>query len=174
MRIVRLLIFSSILCLSNPAYAERLVFDHRLYPPLRQVLDSGEGDKVLYDASNPKYVIDRIIIRGDSAREWTELVEIVARTPGRGMRNADDWAAELRHRADKACPNRITEVARDANSLTLERRNDPCPAEAAPFALYRIVAGKRSLFLLAVISKAALGEQQRREWLALLASAHLE
>jgi hypothetical protein len=174
MRFVRLLLLPVVLCLANPAHAEKLVFDHRLYPPLRQVLDSGASDKVLYDASNPKYVIDRIIVRGETAREWTEQVEIIARTPGRGMRTADDWAAELQRRADRACPNRITEVARDANALTLERRSEPCPAEAAPFAVYRIVAGKRSLFLLAVISKVALAEAQRREWLALLASARIE
>lgn len=174
MRFVRLLLFPVVLCLANPAHAEKLVFDHRLYPPLRQVLDSGEGDKVLYDASNPKYVIDRIIVRGESARAWTEQVEIIARTPGRGMRSADDWAAELQRRANRACPNRITEVARDATSLTLDRQSEPCPMEAAPFAVYRIVAGRRSLFLLAVISKVALAEAQRREWLALLASARIE
>ena len=47
-------------------------------------------------------------------------------------------------------------------------------AERAPVAIYRVVAGKRSLFLLAVLSKSDLRESARREWLDLLASAHLE
>ncbi len=162
-----------LLLLAAPARAEKLIFDHRLYPPLKEVLDNGRKEMISFDDSNPRYVVDRIAISGKSAEDWTQMLEIVARTPTRGMRSAADWLAELRRQADGVCVNRTEILAQTENSLTVERRSPNCPRERAPTALYRIVAGKRSLFLLAVLSKGDLTEPDRSQWLALLASAHL-
>jgi hypothetical protein len=166
--------FPVALLLAAPAQAEKLTFDHRLHPPLKQVLDSGNRAMVAYDDRNPRYVIDRIAVTGKSAEQWTEALEIIARTPTRQVKSAADWLAELRGRADRTCPNRVAVIAQDDNSVTVERHSPNCPAERAPNALYRIVAGKRSLFLLSVLSKRELAGPDRRQWLALLASAHLE
>lgn len=160
--------------MASPAHAEKLTFDHRLYPPLKAALDSGDAAKVDYNNANPRYVVDRIAVRGASANDWQEALEIIARTPAKGMSSAADWMAELRRGADKACPNAVTTLTEDPASVTFERQSQPCKAERAPFALYRVVAGKRSLFLLAVLSKVPLSAEARAEWLALLASAHIE
>ncbi|MEO7247006.1 MAG: hypothetical protein ABIW31_01010 [Novosphingobium sp.] len=162
------------LLLSSAANAEKLVFDHRLYPALKQVLDDNRGEMVLYDASNPRYVIDRIAVAGKSAKKWSEALEIIARTPTAKVKTAADWMAELRAQADRRCRNEIAVIVQDDASITYERRSQQCPAERAPVAIYRVIAGKRSLFLLAVLSKSELGDAQRRQWLELLASAHLD
>lgn len=160
--------------LATPAHAEKLTFDHRLYPPLKAVLDSGDATKVDYNAANPRYVVDRIAVRGASASDWQEALEIIARTPAKGMTSAADWLAELRARAARTCPAAIAILAEDAASVTAERQAPSCTDDRAPFALYRAVAGKRSLFLLAVLSKQPLDASARAQWLALLASAHIE
>lgn len=164
----------ALLAIGTPALAERLTFDHRFHPGLQAVLDSGRSEMVDYDPSNPRYVVDRIAVQGSSAKDWTELLEIIARTPARGMRSAADWMHELRTQADGRCANTVVVIAQDERSITFERKSKGCAGEPAPFALYRVVAGKRSLFLLAVYDKAAPDPKSRRQWLALLASAHLD
>ncbi|MEY4159464.1 MAG: hypothetical protein RLZZ136_85 [Pseudomonadota bacterium] len=160
--------------ISAPAMAERLQFDHRLSPPLKAVLDSGREDLVHFDASNPKYVVDQIVVRGSSITDWTALFEIIARSPKRDMMTAVDWMAELRARADSLCPNTITVIAQDDHSITFQRQSRACPAERAETALYRIVAGKRSLFLLAALEKGPMDGATQQQWLAVLQSAHLD
>lgn len=160
--------------LATPAQAEKLTFDHRLNPALKEVLDSGDAAKVDYNNANARYVVDRIAVRGTTANDWQEALEIIARTPAKGVSSAADWMAELRARADKACPNTVVKLAEDAASVTFERQSQPCKAERAPYALYRAVSGKRSLFLLAVLAKQPLDKESRARWLALLASAHIE
>lgn len=163
-----------LLAFAAPAHAEKLSFDHRLYPPLKEVLDSGKADMVLFDAHNPRFIIDRIAVRGKSATRWEEALEIIARTPGKGVTSADDWMRELRGEADKLCQNEVALISQDASSVTFERKSPQCPAERAPIALYRIVASKKSLFMLAVLAKDPLMADARAKWLALLASAHIE
>ena len=163
----------AMLIMGAPALAERLTFDHRLNSELAAVLDGGRSEMIDYNANNPRYVVDRIAVQGKSASDWTQLLEIIARTPARGMRSAGDWMKELRAGADARCANTVHEIARDDQSITFERKSDSCPAEPARFGLYRVVAGKRSLFLLAVYDKAAPDPESRRQWLALLASAYL-
>lgn len=162
------------LSLASPAMAEKLVFDHRLYPPLKAVLDDGKTEMVLFDTSNPRYIIDRIAVTGKSAEYWTEALEIIARTPAKNMKTSADWMAELKGQADKLCANNVSVIAQDETTITYQRLSSNCPAERAPVAIYRVIAGKRSLFLLSVLSKTELGETARRQWLEMLASAHLE
>ncbi len=159
---------------AGAAHAEKLTFDHRLHPALKAALDSGNDEMVAYDGSNPRYLVNVIAIRGKSARDWTEALEIISRSPDKTVRTAADWAAEMRGRADAICPNTVTPIAEDAISVTFERRMPGCPGARAETAMTRVVAGKRSLFLLTFLFKGVPDAATRQEWLALLASAHLE
>ena len=159
---------------ASPALAERLLFDHRLSPPLKAALDSKDAGKISYNDRNPRYVVDIIAVRGKSASDWTEALMIIARTPNRKVRTAAEWKAELRGEAERRCPSEIRTLAEDANSITFERRSTGCPADYPPIAIYRAVAGKRSLFLLAVMVRDDLGDLAQRQWLDLLGSARIE
>lgn len=157
-----------------PAMAEQLVFDHRLSPPLKAVFDADDPAKIAYNAKDPSFVTDLIAVRGVSAQDWTEALLIIARTPRGKVHSARDWAEELRADAPRHCAGTLTTLAEDEASITLERRSTGCAADYPPFALYRVVAGKRSLFLLAAMSKDAMSDAAQAQWRAVLASAHIK
>ena len=172
---LRMIIWAALALLAAPASAERLSFDHRLSPPLKAVLDAGDPVMIDFNDSNPRYVTDMIAVRGRSASDWTEALLIVARTPDRRrVHTAPQWTAELRAEAERRCHSEFATIAEDAASITLQRSSTACPADYPSTALYRVVAGSRSLFLLAVMARDTLSETSRQEWLAVLASAHLE
>lgn len=171
---LRLVLLVALALTAAPASAERLLFDHRLSPPLKAVLDAKNAAMISYNDKNPRYVVDVIAVRGKSASDWTEALVIIARTPSKKVRTAAAWMAELRAEAESRCPTQVTALAEDTRSMTFERRSTGCRGDYPPVALYRAVAGERSLFLLAVMARDELSEQSRREWLALLGSARLE
>lgn len=157
----------------TPAFAEHLNFDHRLHPPLKAVFDQKRDEMISYDNSNPRYVIDRIAITGKSATDWTEALDIIVRVPTRDVKTADDWFAEIKAKAGKACTSEFAVIATDALGLTFSRRSTNCGADKVQFALYRIVTGTKSLFLLNAIHRADMDEPTKQQWLALLNSAQL-
>lgn len=160
------------LTLASPARAEHLLFDHVLYPPLEQSLANKTDSTILYDDSNPAYVFDRIVVRGASQQNWDEALEIIARTPADGVRTVDDWYQEIAAKG-RTCPSQFTVVHRDHKSLTFLRHSQDCSDGTPDVGLYRLVAGKRTLYLLNALSKHDLDTASRDQWLALLASARL-
>ena len=171
---VRLIAVLCALCTATPAMAEKLTFDYRLYPPLKAALDSNRPEMVESDQSNPRYLFNRVAVQGRSAKEWTEAIEIVARLKSRGVNEAKDWLGELRQRMPAGCTSEFTLIGEDAVSVTFERRSIGCGPAIAETGIYRIVAGKSSLFLLAALYKGQMSEAMHRQWLDLMASAHLE
>ena len=169
------LLFGFVLALcAAPLLADKLVFDHRLVPALKAVLDSGDPAMISYDNRNPRNVVDLIAVRGKSAQDWQEALVIIARLPDKKIVTPADWRAQLQRDAAKQCPAVFTTIAQDANSVTFERRSTGCRAGYPPVALYRVAAGKPSLFLLAAMTKSDFSPAARAQWLALMASAHLE
>ena len=166
--------FFALLLLAAPALAEKLVFDHRLSPPLKAVFDSGDASMISYDASNPRNVVDVIAVRGKSAKDWSEALVIIARTPDKKVRGAGEWIAELQREARAKCASTFTQLAQDDISITIERHSTGCRPGYPSTALYRAITGKRSLFLLAVLVKDNLSDSARSQWLAMMSSAHLE
>ena len=170
----RMALFLGLTLIATPARADKLTFDHRMVPALKVVLDSGDAGMVDFNAANPKNVVDLIAIRGRSAKDWNEALVIIARTPQGKVRTAAEWAGELQREAQGKCASTFTELARDENAATYERRSTGCSPGYPPIALYRIVGNKRSLFLLAVLVKDSLDETERGQWLAMMSSAHIE
>lgn len=158
---------------ATPAHAERLLFDHRIQPQIGAVLDSGRKEMVLFDDSNPAYVFDRIAIQGSSAENWTEALEIIVRSPDRTMKSAGDWLQQIRDQSAANCTSQFTPIGQDETSLTFMRQSEACAGAPAETALYRIVAGRKSLFLLGARYKGEMSEASRGRWLALLASARV-
>jgi hypothetical protein len=159
---------------ATPVLAEKLSFDHRLYQPLKDVLDSGRDDMIQFNAKDPAYVTDLIVIRGKSVRNWTEAMIIIARTPGPKVRTAADWLAELKQQSEAECASQFSIIAQDDSSITAERSSQGCRPGYPAFAIYRIVQGKKGLFLLGAMSKDGFAPEARSAWLALLGSAKLD
>jgi hypothetical protein len=172
--LLRALAALMVLAAAYPAKAEKLVFDHRLYPPLKAVLDGGDPAMIAYNASNPRYVVDLIAVKGRSAADWTEALEIIARSPDKKVQTARAWADEIRTKEERVCHAATVPIAEDAASLTFERQSTGCKAARAPLTITRVVAGKRSLFLLTVLFRNEPDAAAREQWLALLRSARIE
>jgi hypothetical protein len=162
------------LLIAAPVHAERLKFDYRLYPPLQQVLDSGDTKMVDFNGRNPARLVDLIAVKGKSATNWTEALEIISIVRPTNVTDVQDWQAHLQAEALSRCPATFAPLAQDNQSVTFERRSPNCAAERTSFGLYRLVAGKRSWFQLSVLVKGELDATARKQWLELLASAHLD
>ena len=158
----------------GPALADKLVFDHRLAPALKAVLDGGDAAMIDYDASNPRNIADTIAVRGKSAHDWAEALVIVSRVPDRKIRSAEQWRAALEGETTRRCASTFQVIAQDAGSITFERQSNACPAGYPVRAIYRVMAGKGALFMLAVLAKDDLAPTARAEWLAMMASARIE
>ncbi len=167
------IIFLLLCALPTAAFAERLNFDHRLYAPLKAVFEDNRDEMIAYDNSKPGYVIDRIAIKGKSATDWTEALDIIVRVPSREVKTADAWFTEIKAKAGKSCASEFAVIATDALGITFSRRSTNCGPDKVQFALYRIVTGPKSLFMLNAIHRADMDEQTRQQWTALLASAYL-
>ena len=160
--------------LASPLQAERLKFDHRLSPQLKAVFDSGDSGMIDFNDKNPRYVTDLIAIQGKSAKDWTEALLIVARTPDKKVRTVAAWVAELQTEGQRRCASTFRTLTEDASSITFERRSTGCAAGYPPVALYRVVAGKQSLFLLGFLHKQQPSAQVEQQWQAVLASAAID
>ena len=160
--------------LASPAHAEKLTFDYRLYPQLDAVLNSGRKEMVRYDDSNPKYVTDRIAVQGTSVDHWTEALDIIVRLRSSKMNSASDWAGQIQRAASALCPSTFTTITQDEASLTFERRSSACPAGTPQTGLYRIVTGRKSLFMLNSLAMGEMTAAQRQQWLDLLGTARLD
>ena len=99
---------------------------------------------------------------------------IIARSPGPLVRTAVQWKAELEGQALEECPSTFATIAQDDISITFERSSTSCRPGYPATAIYRIVQGQKSLFLLGVMSKDGITADARRGWLALFASARLD
>ena len=163
-----------LLALPGAAFAEKLTFDHRTYPPLEAVLDSGRTEMIRFNDSNPKYVTDRIAVQGTSVDRWTEALDIIVRLRGSKLNSVADWAGQIQRAANAQCPSTFTTIAQDESSLTFERRSNACPAGTPLAGLYRIVLGRKSLFMLNALAMGDMSAAVRQQWLDLLATARLE
>lgn len=175
---MRKLIALLLLLIAMPAHAERLQFDHRLSPPLQRVLDEGRSEMVQFDGSDPTRLVDLIAVRGDSAASWKEALQIISIPRQKKLDGAQAWMTQIedgiRSRSTGGCKADFTVLARDELSVTFERHSPGCGPESVSYGLYRLVTGKRSWFQLAVLAKDGISDEARSQWLALLASAHLQ
>ncbi|MEP7221375.1 MAG: hypothetical protein ABI673_01770 [Novosphingobium sp.] len=157
-----------------PAQAEKLTMDHRLQPRLEAVMAANRDGSVYYEDARPKYVLDRIVIQGDSAQDWREALEIWVLPRGRNFRDAADWYAGYRQQESAACTGEWSAVAQDDRSATFTRQYRDCPPGSGPMSgIYRMVLGKKTVYLLKALYRGEMDETSRQQWLALMASAHI-
>ncbi|HEY6871028.1 MAG TPA: hypothetical protein VI199_14835 [Novosphingobium sp.] len=161
-------------CAAAPARAEKLDIDHRLYSPLHAVMENATDGTVYYDASQPGRVFDRIMVRGSSAeRDWTEALEILVIRRAAQFKTAQDWLATFRPDSESACPARLSSLAADDSSMTFALDAPACASGPALTGLYRVVLGRKSIYVVSAKLKGAMTPSQREQWLALLGSAKL-
>ena len=174
MKPAMLLLAVPALLAATSAQAERLDIDHRLYAPLHAAMEQPHDGTVFYQASPSGAVFDRILIAGTSAQsDWTEALELVT-VPRKGQaRTPQDWLAAFRPQRESACPARVSVLGQDETSLTFALDAPVCAAGPPLTGLYRVIYGRRTIYLVGAKLKGAMSPAQREQWLALLGSAHL-
>jgi hypothetical protein len=158
-----------------PAHAEKLSFDYRIYPRLNAAMDENRDGGIHYEDASPKYVFDRILVQGNSAQDWREALEIWVMPRGKKLQSAADWYARYQKQESAGCNGEWSEVARDDISVTFTRNYTDCPAGSGRLSgIYRMVLGKKTVYLLKALYRGDLDTVSRQQWLALMASAHID
>lgn len=158
---------------STPALADRLVFDHSLYPALQEAFRDQERNVRYVVSDNPRYIFDRIKVRGRSLDDFTEALEIMVTSRGRDVQTIADWFERYRQEQDETCGSEWQTLAQDAASITFSRTTRGCPEYDGQTRIYRTVLGERSVYMLTAITRGEMAQPLRETWLTVLASARL-
>ena len=170
-----LLVLATLGALSaTAAKAERLDIDHRIYAPLYAAMESPHDGTVFFQASPSGRVLDRILVAGTSAeRDWSEALELVV-IPRKGeQKTPQAWLAAFRPERESICPANLTPLGEDQNSVTFALESSACNAGTPLSGLYRVVYGRRSVYVVGAKYKGTMSPAQRAQWLAVLQSARL-
>ncbi|MDE2619355.1 MAG: hypothetical protein KGL54_04240 [Sphingomonadales bacterium] len=169
-----LLLAAPALLAASAAQAERLDIDHRLYAPLHAAMEQPHDGTVFYQASPSGAVFDRILITGTSAQnDWTEALELVTVPRKSQAKTPQAWLAGFRPQQESNCPARISVIGEDEISLTFSLDAPACAGGQPLNGLYRVIYGRKTVYLVGAKLKGAMSPAQSEQWLALLASAHL-
>ncbi|MEP6867314.1 MAG: hypothetical protein ABJA20_02245, partial [Novosphingobium sp.] len=135
--------------IAAPAHAEKLTMDHRLHPRLHTVMEANREGSIYFEDATPKYILDRIVVQGNSAQDWREALEIWVMPRDKKLRTATDWYVPYRQQESADCPGKWSDVARDDVSVTFARSYSNCPAGSGQMSgIYRIVLGKKTVYML--------------------------
>jgi hypothetical protein len=161
--------------IAAPAQAEKLTMDHRINPRLNAAMEANRDGSIYFEDASPKYILDRIMVQGNSAQDWREALEIWVMPRGKMLRSAADWYATYRQHESAGCNGEWSEVARDDISVTFTRSYTDCPAGTGDMTgIYRMVLGKKTIYLLKALYRGEMDATSRQQWLALMASAHID
>lgn len=159
--------------IAAPAAAERLDFDPRVHAALAAAMADKSSDAVYFEDRRPRYLLDRILIRGRSAQDWDEALEIVVYPHPRNVTKAMQWYEPFRAAEDAACPSTWSVLTSEDTSITFTRSEARCTALAGQTRTYRAIVGKRDVFVLGGLNRGAIEPAVREAWLTLFATARL-
>ena len=156
------------------AQAERLDIDHRLYAPLHAAIEQPREGSVFYQASPSGRQFDRILVHGTSAEhDWTEALELVV-TPRKSERKTpQEWLAAFQTASESSCPANVTLLDEDDSSITFSLDAPPCSTGTPLSGLYRVIYGRKTVYVVSAKLKGQMRAEQRQQWLGLLNSAKL-
>ncbi len=157
-----------------PAQAERLLVDHNAYPPLARALEHQDDNVYFVRSEKPHFILDRIKVQGESMDNWREAIELVVYPRKRSLTAPLAWLDQFRAGEDKTCPSTWAVLESGANSVTFSRTGAQCPQLAGQTRIYRAVLGRKEVFTVAGLYRGEIGDEMRRQWLALLATARLD
>ncbi len=167
------ILFAMLASISSPALAERLTLDHRSYPALSQAVMSARDDAIFYQDASPDFVLDRIMVRGRSASDWDEAIEMIVYPRGRKLSKLEDWYRGYTSAEQRSCPSRWTVIRQDEGGITFSRDRAQCADQSGQSRLYRAFMGKRHVFLVGGLYRGEMPEANKAQWLVVLDSARV-
>jgi hypothetical protein len=159
---------------ASGASAQAMSWDYSHYPPfqaLTEALAKGQRQEAMYvEDRSPAYVLQRFVIEGKSATDWTDALEVLNTMRKAEPKTPTGWYERFQKQGAQ-CPSNWTLIAQNKDSVTFQRDSLACSLQPAQTGLYRVLYGKQQVFTLIFTSKAPLSEEKRRQVLAMLDSA---
>jgi hypothetical protein len=169
------LIASLSLALVAPAAmaVDMLQYSFANYDRLSRAVATRDGHKpIVYTEDRaPVYVLTRIVVEGTSAEDWDEAMEILNTMRHDEPPTVADWYQRFHEHGDASCKSEWTVLGQSESSLTFERKSGECPPHASQQAIYKVMYGKKQVFLLIGTRKGTMDEATRAGWLAVMESA---
>lgn len=159
---------------TGTARAERLDIDHRLYQPLNTALQQPHDGSVFYQAGPSGRIFDRILVRGSSAEhDWTEALELTTVPRKAERKTPQEWFAAFQAATETTCPAKVTVLGEDDRSITFALDAPPCTTGTPLSGLYRVIYGRKTVYVVSAKLKGPMAADQRQQLLTLLNSARL-
>jgi hypothetical protein len=152
--------------------AERLTWSFGVpEDPLRVVRD--DPSRFYEEDRAPHYVLHRYVVRGRSAEDWEEAFEVINFQRRELPATPALWYEEFRARGNVTCPSEWRVLEEAAESVTFERRSSACAPHAPQTALYRVLYGRKNVFLMIATTVGEFEPGSRETWLGMLASGRV-
>ena len=118
-------------------------------------------------------MLDRIAVRGKSADDWSEALEIVVLTRPRKIAALADWFSAWQQSEDAICTSAWQTLSATPATMSFARSDARCPAQAGQQRIYRALWGKKNVYLLSGIVRGSMSAAQRAQWQVLLDTAKI-
>ena len=156
------------------AHADSVNFDYSAYSRFSDAMFVRESGPLVYvEDEAPLYVLQRFIVEGASTDEWVEALEIMSTQRKNEPKNVRDWYDRFQAQGEKTCPSDWEILKESKKELTFERRVSSCDPHGTQHALYKVLYGKREVFVLIATRKAQMDAETRDGWIKLLKSAKI-
>jgi len=170
-----LLIASLSLTLAAPAAiaADALKCSYGDYDKLGRALETRDGQKpiVYTEDRTPVYRLTRFVVEGTSAEDWVEAMEILNTMRHNEPPTVAEWYQRYHEHGDASCKSEWNVLGQSESWLMFERKSGECPPHASQQAIYKIMYGKKQVWLLIGTRKGTMDEATRSGWLAVMESA---
>lgn len=159
---------------ASAASAQAVSWDYSQYPPfqaLTEALAKGQRQDAMHiEDRTPVYVLQRFVIEGKSATDWTDALEVLNTMRKAEPKTPAGWYERLQKQG-ASCPSNWTLIAQAKDSITFQRDSAACSTQPAQTGLYRVLYGRQQVFTLIFTSKAPVSQEKRQQVLAMLESA---
>jgi hypothetical protein len=146
------------------------------YDKLGRALVPQDGQKpiVYTEDRTPVYRLTRYVVEGTSAEDWVEALEILNTMRHDEPPTVAEWYQRYHEHGDASCKSEWSVLGQSESWLMFERKSGECPPHASQQAIYKVMYGKKQVFLLIGTRKGTMDEATRSGWLAVMASASVE
>jgi hypothetical protein len=164
---------TAFLLVSSPVQSrERLSWTYAGYEKLAALFDSEDGP--LYgEKENRRTYHLRFVIEGESLETWTEILEIIDTRRKDEPDTAQQWFERFREHGDETCSSEWTTIDEQATSIIFRRTAKNCQGFDDQDALYRVLYGKKNVFLIFATRKGDMDDVILEGYLTVLRSAEV-
>jgi len=151
---------------------ERLSWEYTGYEKLATLFESEPGP--LYgEKENRRTYHLRFVVEGESLEDWTEILEIISTWRKHEPESVQLWLERFQAQGNETCPSKWTTIDEQASSIIFRRTAKDCQGFDDQDALYKVLYGKKKVFLIFATKKGEMDEASRDGYLTVLRAAEI-